>query len=517
MKVLRPPRRVSLTAMVVLFGLGSCAVGPNYRKPAFEAAPAFKEQDDWKPSEPADAMGRGPWWKIYSDEVLDQLEEKVEVSNENVIAAVAAYDQAKALVDQARASYFPTVNGSASRVRGSSSTGFLDSTTSSTTGTTGAGTTGTGTTGNGSTGTTGTTTTTTTTGALAAGRSTGTTYSVGVSASWVLDIWGQLRRTVESDKASAQASAAALAAALLSAQTTLATDYFELRAQDQLQKLLDDTVVAEQLSLKITESRYRFGVAAKADVVSAETQLLSSQAQQINAKIQRATLEHAVAVLVGEQPAAFKVDPTVMRSDVPTVPAGVPSALLERRPDVAEAERKMAAANAQIGVAIAAYFPTLTLAASDQYSSSKWSHLVSLPNRTWSVGPSLAETLFDAGARSAQVRQARAAYDANVATYRQTVLSGFEQVEDEIATLRILEQQAVVEEAAVKAAREAEALTLNQYKAGTVPYSSVITAQTTRLAAEETALTVLSSRLQASVALIQALGGGWGMNNLPSP
>ena len=228
-----------------------------------------------------------------------------------------------------------------------------------------------------------------------------TTYSAGVTANWTLDIWGQIRRTVESDKASAQASAAALAAARLSAQTTLATDYFELRAQDQLQKLLDDTVVAEQLSLKITESRYRFGVAAKADVVSAEAQLLSSQAQQINAKIQRALLEHAVAVLVGQQPAEFSVAPIAMRTDVPTVPAGVPSALLERRPDVAEAERKMAAANAQIGVAKAAYFPSLTLSGSDQYTSSKWSHLISLPNRAWSLGPSLAETLFDAGARSA--------------------------------------------------------------------------------------------------------------------
>jgi NodT family efflux transporter outer membrane factor (OMF) lipoprotein len=204
-----------------------------------------------------------------------------------------------------------------------------------------------------------------------------------------------------------------------------------------------------------------------------------------------------------------------MRSDVPTVPGGVPSALLERRPDVAEAERKMAAANAQIGVATAAYFPSLTLSGSDQYSSSAWSHLISLPNRAWSLGPSLAETLFDAGARRAQVKQARAVYDQNVASYRQTVLSGLEQVEDEIATLRILEQQAVVEDAAVKAAREAEALTLNQYKAGTVPYSSVITAQTTRLAAEETALTVLSSRLQASVALIEALGGGWAADQLP--
>jgi NodT family efflux transporter outer membrane factor (OMF) lipoprotein len=485
--------------------LAACAVGPNYQRPKFDTTPAYEEENGWKPSEPADALSRGAWWRIFHDDVLDQLEAKIDISNENVKAAAAAYDQAKALVDQARASYWPTLDANASRLRGSSSSGgFSTLTTGTGSGgvATGGGSTG-GTTGGGSTTTTGEST------AIATRATTATTYEAGLSGSWVIDIWGEIRRTVESDKASAQASAAALAAARLSAQATLAPDYFELRAQDQLQKLLDDTVVAEQLSLKITESRYRFGVAAKADVVSAQAQLLSSQAQQINARIQRALLEHAIAVLVGSQPAELSVAPAAMRADVPTVPAGVPSTLLERRPDVAEAERKMAAANAQIGVATAAYFPSLTLSGSDQYAGSAWSHLITLPNRTWSLGPSLAETLFDGGARRAQVRQARAAYASNVATYRQTVLAGIEQVEDQIATLRILEQQAVVEEAAVKSAREAEALTLNQYKAGTVPYSSVITAQTARLSAEETALTVLSSRLQASVALIEALGGGW--------
>jgi len=309
--------------------------------------------------------------------------------------------------------------------------------------------------------------------------------------------------------ASAQASSAALAAARLSAQAELATDYFELRAQDQLEKLLDDTVVAETLSLKITESRYKFGVAARADVVTAETQLLSSQAQQVNAKIQRAVLEHAVAVLIGKQPAEFSVAPAAMRSDVPTVPAGVPSMLLERRPDVAEAERKMAAANAQIGVAKAGYFPDLTLTGRDQYTSTTFSRLIRTSNRIWAAGPTLAQTVFDGGLVRAQVRGARATYEGTVDSYRQTVLASFQQVEDEIVTLRVLEQEGAIEDETVKKAREAEALTLNQYKAGTVPYSSVITAQTTRLSAEETALQVLSSRLQASVALIEALGGGW--------
>ena len=480
---MRTRRLLSVMAGIAI--MTACAVGPDYKRPAFDAVPNYKEQENWKPSEPSDAINRGPWWDIYHDEALDQLEAKIDISNQNVKAAVAAYDQAQALVGQAQAGYWPTVAASATRLRVASRSGGLSGVT-----------------------TNGITT-------VGQASSTTTSYSVGATANWTLDIWGQIRRTVESDRASAQASAAALAGAELSAQATLATDYFELRAQDQLQKLLDDTVVDEQLSLKITESRYRYGVAAKADVVSAQAQLLSSQAQQINAKIQRATLEHAIAVLVGLQPAEFSLSAEAMRADVPTVPAGVPSTLLERRPDVAEAERKVAAANAQIGVATAAYFPSLTLSGSDQYTNSTLSKLISLPNRAWSFGPTLAETLFDAGSRRAQVAQARAAYEASVANYRQTVLSGFEQVEDQIATLRILEEQAVVEEAAVKAAKEAETLTLNQYKAGTVPYSSVITAQTTRFSAEETALTVLSSRLQASVALIEALGGGWNASQLP--
>jgi NodT family efflux transporter outer membrane factor (OMF) lipoprotein len=276
-----------------------------------------------------------------------------------------------------------------------------------------------------------------------------------------------------------------------------------------LQVILNDIVAAEQQSLKITENRYRVGVAAKADVVSAQTQLLTSQSQQVNAPLQRALLEHSIAVLVGQQPANFSITSTAMRSDVPTVPAGVPSTLLERRPDVAQSERQVASANAQIGVAIAAFFPTLDITGSDDYRADTISRLIRTANNVWSVGPALALSVFDAGLRRAQVAQARAFHDQTVDNYRQTVLEALQQVEDDITTLRVLEQQAVIEEAAVKAAREAETLTLNQYKAGTVPYSSVITAQTTRLNAEETALSVLSSRLQASVAMIQALGGGW--------
>jgi NodT family efflux transporter outer membrane factor (OMF) lipoprotein len=442
--------------------VAACAVGPNYHRPPVDAAPNYKEAAAWKPSEPNDALSRGPWWKIFNDDALDQLEQQVNISNQNIKAAAAAFEQARALVAQARAGFWPTLAATFSKSR------FGEP-----------------------------------------GIPARSQYSAGASGNWDLDIWGGIRRTVESDRASAQASAAALAAARLSAQAEVATDYFELRAQDQNQKLLDDTVEVETQSLKIAENRYKFGVAARADVVSAQAQLLSSQAQQVNAKIQRAVLEHAIAVLTGQQPAVFSVAVSAIRTDVPTVPAGVPSTLLERRPDVAQAERKMAAANAQIGVATAAYFPSLTLAGQDTYSSSTLSHLFQAANHTWSLGPQLAASLFDGGLRRAQVAQARAAYEVSVDSYRQTVLTSFEQVEDDIVTLRVLEQQAGIEDAAVKAAREAETLTLNQYKAGTVPYSSVISAQTTRFGAEQTALAVLSSRLQASVGLIEALGGGW--------
>jgi NodT family efflux transporter outer membrane factor (OMF) lipoprotein len=464
--------------------LTACAVGPNYKRPTMDLSAAYKEQDGWKPSEPNDALDRGKWWEIYHDEVLNGLEEQINISNQTVLAAAANVEEARAVVRQAQAGFWPQVNLNASRTRtvqgsagGSIVTGGTGGTTIISTNQT---------------------------------RSTTSTISqLGISGDWEIDLWGRIRRQTEGDRASLQASEAALASARLAAQAELATDYFELRAQDQLQIILNDIVAAEQQSLKITENRYRVGVAAKADVVSAQTQLLSSQAQQANAPLQRGLLEHAIAVLVGQQPANFSLPSTAMRNDVPTVPAGLPSTLLERRPDVAEAERQVAASNAQIGVAISAFFPTLDITGSDDYRGNTISHLIRSANRVWSIGPSLALTVFDAGLRRAQVAQARAAHEATVDNYRQTVLTSLQQVEDELTTLRVLEQSAVIEDAAVKAAREAETLTLNQYKAGTVPYSSVITAQTTRLNAEESALNVLSSRLQASVAMVKALGGGW--------
>ena len=479
-----PMHRWCALAMAVS-SITACALGPNYHRPNVDVTADYKEVGDWKASQPNDALSRGPWWEIYNDDALNQLEVRIEMSNENVKAAAAAFDQARALVSQARAGFWPTVTASVSRQKNGGGTSALVRN-------------------NGSL-------------PLTSSSRSPVTNSAGLQAAWDLDIWGKIRRTTESNRASAQASAAALASARLSAQAALATDYFELRVQDQLQMLLDDTVTAETQSLKIAQNRYNFGVAARADVVTAQTQLLSSQAQQVNAKIQRALLEHAIAVLIGQQPAAFSLAPAPLRAGVPTVPAGIPSTLLERRPDVAEAERKIAAGNAQIGVAQAAYFPDLTLSGSDDYTSISMSHLIRASNRVWSFGPALAQTLIDGGLRRARVAAARASYEQTVDAYRQTVLTSFQQVEDQIVTLRVLEQQTSIEEEVVKSSREAESLTLNQYKAGTVPYSSVIAAQTARLSSEQAALSVLSSRLQSSVALIQAVGGGWDASQLPLP
>jgi NodT family efflux transporter outer membrane factor (OMF) lipoprotein len=452
--------------------LTACAIGPDYKRPTVDVTDNFKEAGDWKPTQPADALSRGPWWQIFNDEVLNGLEEQVEISNLNVKAAAAAVEQARALVSEAQAGYWPTLSAGVSRTHSRDGRGRPHNTNS------------------------------------AQGR-----------LDWPLDIWGQVRRSVESAKASEQLNEATLASARLAAQAELALDYFALRGQDQLQTLLDDTVKADELSMQITQNRYRVGVAARADVVTAQTQLLSSQAQQTSVAIQRGTLEHAIAVLVGKQPALFAVPRTAIRTDVPTVPAGVPSELLERRPDIAEAERRVASANAQIGVAKGAYFPSLSLTGTVEYAAGgALSQLFRIPNQTWSVGPGLTQILFAGGLHRAEVAAAKAEWEITVDDYRQTVLQGFQQVEDELVTLRVLEQQSIVEEKLVQAAREAERLTLNQYKAGTVPYSSVITAQTTRLASEQSALTVFIDRLTASVTLIEALGGGWSASQLkPTP
>ena len=466
-------------AIAGLFVLSACAVGPDYVRPTMQIPAAFKEFPGWKESEPRDAQSRGDWWAIYNDPALDRLEKQIDISNQNLKAVEAAYRQSQAIVDQARSSFFPSIGLGASQTRSQSGAGSTGST-------------------------------------LPSSRGAISRYGASISGSWEPDIWGKVRRSVESEVAGAQATAAVLASARLSAQTSLAIDYFQLRAQDELKRLLDAAVVAYGQSLQIAQNRYNAGVAAKADVVTAQTQLLTARAQSINADILRAQLEHAIAVLIGQPPTSFALEPAPLATDVPTVPAGLPSTLLERRPDIADAERRVAAANAQIGVAISGFFPNLNLSGSYGYTSSTIGSLFALSSRVWSVGPSLAETLFDAGAHSAQVAQARAAYDQNVADYRQSVLTAFQQVEDFLAGLRILSQQSVVERDLVASAQEAELLTLNQYKAGTVPYSSVITAQTTALNSRESALSVLENRLIESVSLISALGGGWDASRLPT-
>ena len=340
---------------------------------------------------------------------------------------------------------------------------------------------------------------------------------VGLFAAWELDLWGRVRRNVESQQANAQASAADYENIQLSAQAELAQDYFLLRAADSQKQLLDASAEAFDKSLQLTRNRYAGGVASRADVAQAETQLRTTQAQAIDVTVQRAQLEHAIAILIGKAPSQFSLPPVGLTALPPPVPTGVPSTLLERRPDIAAAERRVAAANAQIGVTIAAYYPTVTLGASVGFESNELSKWLEFPSRFWSVGPSISETVFDGGLRQAQTAQARAIYDQNVAFYRQTVLTGFREVEDNIAALRILEQEAQVQAEAVKAAQESVVLTTNQYKAGIVSYLNVVIAQAAALNNERTAVDIQNRRLTASVLLIKALGGGWDASLLPDP
>jgi NodT family efflux transporter outer membrane factor (OMF) lipoprotein len=467
-------------AFAALALLSACTVGPDYVRPAAPVSVAYKELDGWKRAEPQMADSGASWWSIYKDPVLDGLLGQVDVNNQNLKAAEAAFRQAQALLRETRAGYFPTVDLDASGQR--SKVGATGSST------------------------------------FSSSSRIRNQYDISTSASWELDVWGRIRRAVESDTATAQASAADLATARLSAQGQLATAYFQLRIDDEIRRLLETETVAFQRSLEITQNRYRVGVATRADIAQAQAQLETTRAQAVGIGVQRAQLEHAIAVLMGRSPSDFSLPPVEKATfpGVPIVPAGVPSELLERRSDIASAERLMAAANAEIGVAQAAYFPAITLSASYGFASAAIDTLFRAASSAWSLGAQGTATLFDGGLRGAQVDAARAAYDGRVAAYRQTVLTAFQQVEDNLSTLRILEQQADLQQGAVAAALEAERLTLNQYQAGTVAYTSVVTAQATSLAAQQNALTILQSRLAASVALVQALGGGWDTHQLPS-
>jgi NodT family efflux transporter outer membrane factor (OMF) lipoprotein len=439
-------------AWLPIVALSACSVGPDYQRPAGTGAAAFKEAPPagWKFGTPMDAIDKGAWWSIYNDPELDRLEREVDISNQTLAQAVAAYAEAQAVVQQARGELFPTVSitpgMTVANQGGTFSSGGLVSS-----------------------------------GSVSRHGGVTNNYSLEANADWTVDVWGKIRRTVESDVAGAQASAADIANARLSAQATLAMDYFDLRAADSLQKLLDDTVKQYTRALRITQNQYDAGTAAKSDVLTAQTQLQTTQAQAINVGVARAQYEHAIAVLTGHPPADLTIPPGQLATTIPQIPTTVPAALLERRPDISAAERQMQQENALIGVAIAAYYPDVSLSALYGYTGNPIGSLIQLANKVWSIGGSAAETVFDGGIRSGQVASARAVYDQSVANYRQVVLTAFQGVEDNLSGLRILQDQASAEDAAVASARQAVQIALNEYLAGTQAYTTVITAQTTAL------------------------------------
>ena len=477
----RAARRLPLLALAAVAGCQYLPVGPVYHRPSIEVPASYKEARDWKPAEPQDTKPRGNWWDLYEDADLDTLMRQVQVSNQNVLLAAAKYDQALALLGTARSGYFPTITADVSSTRSQSGGGSSTASAS----------------------------------AAAAGKSTTTQDRVSLATNWEIDVWGRVRRTVESNRAAAQASAGDLAAMLLSEQATLAQAYFQLRVTDLDLALLERSMDGYQKALEVTQNRYQAGVAQRSDVTQAQTQLENARAQWLDLGITRATLEHAIAVLIGKPPAALSIARKDETPAIPPIPLSLPSQLLERRPDIAAAERRAAAANAQIGVARAAWFPTLSLAASGGYASDGFSKLFELPNRFWSLGPDLAGTLIDFGARHYQVRAAIANYDQSVATYRQTVLSAFQDVEDNLATLAVLARESVAERAAADAAAETLTITQNQYKAGTVDYLNVVSAQNASLSAERAWRDLTNRSLAASVSLLKALGGGWSADTLP--
>ena len=481
----REARQAALSPVLAAFLLlalstGGCAVGPNYQRPVTAEASRFKEAADWVPAAPADALERGPWWTLFGDPMLDQLAARVEVSNQNVAVAVGAYAQATALVRQQRSALFPSVslNGGATRSRSAggsvsnSSTAGAFSTTS-------------------------------------AGRS-GTNYQVSIGGSWEPDVWGRLGRVVDSASAGAQASAADLASARLSAQGELAVNYFSLRQSDAQKALLDNTIAGFARALEITQNRYNAGIAAKTDVLQAQTQLANGQADAAGLVRQRAQLEHAIAVLVGEAPGNFTLVPLVdWRPVVPEIPVGVPSTLLQRRPDIAAAERRVAASNEQIGIARSAYYPSISLNASTGSGASRVADLFTVGSGFWSLGLSAAQLLFDAGATRARVEGAEAARDQATARYRQTVLAAFQNVEDQLSATQVLQTQQALRRQASEAADQVEQQVLNRYKGGQVGFTEVITAQSTALSARRALLQAMADRQTTAVALIQSLGGGW--------
>ena len=457
---------------LILLLLAGCTVGPDYVRPKIETPAAYKETGDWKPATPRDTEARGKWWAAFGDAQLDGLMAQVDLSNQGIAAAEAQVRVSAAIAEQSRASWWPTLNGSVTRTESkpSSTTGPI----------------------------------------VGATTSKRIIDSMPLTASWEADLWGRVRRLVEAGDASTKANASDLMNARLSAQATLAQNYFQLRALDSQKALLDETTAAYARTLELTKNRYTVGVASRADIVQAESQLASTRSQALDLGVQRAQLEHSIAVLLGKPAGGFSLAPGALAAVPPAIPAtGLPADLLERRPDIAAAERRVEAANAQIGVAKAAFFPTATLGATYGYQTANPSVWFTHPSLFWSVGPALALTLFDGGRRSAVSDQAVASYDQTVANYRGTVLQAFADVEDNLAALRILEAEAEIQNDAVKSAQQSLDITVNQYKAGIVTYLQVVVAQTQALQAQTTALGIRSRRMAASVLLVKSLGGGW--------
>ena len=468
--------KVLLAFVALMFG---CAVGPNYRTPSVETPPAYKEASDWKPAQPNDQNLGGDWWTAFQDPQLDKLELQVNVSNQNLIATEAQYQQSRAVLRYYRADYYPTVTAglSGTRTRTSSRrpppTSIFD----------------------------------------------GITYNdfiLPVDVSYEADVWGRVRRTVESYREQAQASAADLAAVNLSMHADLAIDYFQARSLDAEEQLLTSTVKQYEDALELTQSRFDGGLSSEVEVQQAKTQLDTTRALAIDVGVLRAQYEHAVAILVGKPPADLSLPPLPLTAPPPLIPISMPSELLERRPDIASAERLVAAANAQIGVAKSAYYPVIGLTAGGGFESSGISTLLNGPSGLWSIGASALGTVFDGGRRRALTDQARAAYDFQVAAYRESVLTGFQQVEDNLAAVRILENEAKVQDEAVTAAQRSLDLSITRYKGGVTSYLEVITAQSAALQDEVTAVNILGRRMANTVLLIQALGGGWDRSSLPA-
>jgi NodT family efflux transporter outer membrane factor (OMF) lipoprotein len=472
--------------------LTGCMVGPKYHAPSpsatatappasYKESPTqFQDTDGWKVAQPQDAMLHGKWWEIYGDPELNALEDQLNIDNQNIKQFFENFMTARTLISEARSQLYPTATIGPSYTRSRSSSNL---------------------------GTSGT-------------ANPGHESSLGslpADISWEPDLWGKIRNTIHEQQYSAQLSAADLENEKLTEQASLAAFFFEIRGQDALQQLLNDTVEADRKAVELARARYETGVDQRLSVVEAEATLQAVQSQAINLGVARAQFEHAIAVLVGANPSQFSIPVKPLLTDAPAIPIGMPSGLLERRPDVAAAERKLAAANAQIGIAYAAYYPTLTLGASGGFDSSTWKHLFDWPSRVWSIGPSVSETVYDGGLRRATVNQFITTYNADVATYRQTVLTAFQQVEDSLAAVRLLSQQILKQQQAVTSSEEALKLEVARYETGVDPYLNVVTLQTTLLSNQETLASLHVLEMTNSVTLIEALGGGWDLSQLPTP